>query len=163
MVLLCGLLVLVPAYIALLDLRGRGVVVFLLVGAIVWVADIAAYFAGHRFGQRKLAPAISPGKTWEGVIGGLVAVALYGAIISGSVRNLINASTPTVLLVLAAIVLGAFSVVGDLFESSLKRQAGVKDSGQLLPGHGGILDRIDALMPVMPLAALGTMWIAGTR
>jgi phosphatidate cytidylyltransferase len=161
--LVSGVLVLVPAYIALLDLRDRGIEVFLLIGAIVWIADVAAYFSGRRFGRRKLAPSISPGKSWEGVMGGLIAVGLYGLAMSGVLRGLIEAATPTVALVAAALILGGFSVVGDLFESSLKRQAGVKDSGYILPGHGGILDRIDALLPVMPLAALGALWISGAR
>jgi phosphatidate cytidylyltransferase len=127
---------------------------------VVWLADIGAYFAGKAFGRHKLAPAISPGKTWEGAIGGWLAVlivaavafalhafepTLYSALLEhlGAARTLV---TLTILVV--------FSVIGDLFESMLKRQAGVKDSSGLLPGHGGVLDRIDALLPVLPLAML---------
>jgi phosphatidate cytidylyltransferase len=122
--------------------------------ALVWVADIAAYFAGRAFGRRKLAPAISPGKTWEGVAGAVVGVLAYG----GAVFNFsplagkLPLSVP--LLALLLVTLTAVSVMGDLFESLLKRQAGIKDSSQLLPGHGGVLDRIDALTSALPLSAL---------
>jgi phosphatidate cytidylyltransferase len=119
-----------------------------------------AYFAGKAFGRHKLAPAISPGKTWEGAIGGWLAV-----LVVATVAILVHAFEPTLYSALlerlgairtlvALTILVAFSVVGDLFESMLKRQAGVKDSSGLLPGHGGVLDRIDALLPVLPLAML---------
>jgi phosphatidate cytidylyltransferase len=126
---------------------------------IVWLADSAAYFAGRSFGRHKLAPSISPGKTWEGVAGALLAVTGYGI----SWLSFFNESTPLILsdsaLGAAAIlpvlwILAAFSICGDLFESALKRRAGVKDSGKILPGHGGILDRIDALIPVLPMSAI---------
>ena len=151
--------VLVPAYLAMLDLRRLGAGVFLMIAAIVWTADIAAYFAGKRFGRHKLAPAISPGKTWEGVGGALVAVALYTLAVSDPLREALGARSPLGLLCLVALALAALSIVGDLFESALKRQAGLKDSSQIVPGHGGLLDRIDALMPVLPLAALVASWV----
>ena len=130
--------------------------------ALVWIADIGAYFSGKAFGKRKLAPSISPGKSWEGAIGGGVAVLLLASLSILSNQPLFAdtfavhlqsqlgwAATFGVLIVLVAA-----SVVGDLFESMLKRRAGVKDSSKLLPGHGGVLDRIDALVPVLPMAAL---------
>ncbi len=121
---------------------------------LVWVADTAAYFAGRKWGRRKLAPSISPGKTWEGAWGGLAAAVAY-AIICGTFL-LGTMGWPA--LAVAAALLTAISIVGDLFESAAKRaakrQAGVKDSGALLPGHGGILDRIDSATAVLPVAAL---------
>ncbi len=128
--------------------------------AIVWAADIGAYFAGRALGRRKLAPSISPGKTWEGAIGGLVAVlalsaaaALTPALADSFPARLLAAyGWPRSALMLCAMV--AASVIGDLFESMMKRRAGMKDSSALLPGHGGVLDRIDALIPTMPLAFL---------
>ena len=124
-----------------------------------WISDSAAYFAGRRFGRHKLAPAISPGKTWEGVAGAVLAVSAYAATWSLAWQ----AYYPQVLkstqfgafgMLLFLWVLTAIGIYGDLFESALKRQAGVKDSGTLLPGHGGVLDRIDALTSVLPVAAL---------
>jgi phosphatidate cytidylyltransferase len=142
----------------------RGAIYLISLLAVVFIADIAAYFVGKSIGKRKLAPAISPGKSWEGAIGGCVAVVVYGIVLM--VRNdaWAQKSFPAVLsdawgLPLAAfflLILSGFSVVGDLFESMLKRRAGVKDSSKLLPGHGGILDRIDAQLPVLPIAALLT-------
>ncbi len=120
--------------------------------AIVWVADTAAYFAGRAFGRRKLAPAISPGKTWEGVYGALAAVAVYALALvplRARRRRIAAAVAARDRRRGSAMALGAraaLSVVGDLFESLLKRTAGVKDSSTLLPGHGGVLDRIDALL-----------------
>jgi phosphatidate cytidylyltransferase len=155
---LVGALVLIATWIAVVQLQSRSPGLLLALMAIVWVADTAAYFAGRRFGKRKLAPSISPGKTWEGVYGALIAVALYALVLlpfaaragySGAL--LPAAATAWVVLVL---LLAAVSIVGDLFESQLKRQRGVKDSGKLLPGHGGILDRIDALVAALPPAAL---------
>lgn len=148
-----GWLVLLPALVATTQLRSLSPWLLLVVMAAVWVADIAAYFAGRRFGRRKLAPTISPGKSWEGAIGAALAVPLYG----GSVLVLGGVSLPTWGVVLAVPVLWLFTAVsieGDLFESLLKRQAGIKDSSQLLPGHGGILDRIDSLTSTLPLAGL---------
>jgi phosphatidate cytidylyltransferase len=126
--------------------------------AIVWIADTAAYFTGRRFGRRKLAPSISPGKTWEGVYGALAAVAIYALLLlslaaaAGSTRPL-DAIAAAIWVALTLLLTG-LSIIGDLFESQLKRQRGVKDSGAILPGHGGVLDRIDALTAAMPPAAL---------
>jgi phosphatidate cytidylyltransferase len=128
--------------------------------AVIWVADIAAYFAGRALGRHKLAPAISPGKTWEGAIGGFVAVVTIG-LLCARLPGL-GESFPALLVdrltmggaTLALVAIAALSIVGDLHESLLKREAGVKDSGTLLPGHGGVLDRIDALIPTMPAALL---------
>jgi phosphatidate cytidylyltransferase len=128
----------------------------------VFIADIAAYFVGRSIGKRKLAPSISPGKTWEGAIGGGIAVQVYGIFCLFVNAPWVERTFPAVLakhwgIPLALIILlalSSLSVVGDLFESMLKRRAGVKDSSHLLPGHGGVLDRIDAQLPVLPLAAL---------
>jgi len=117
---------------------------------LVWVADTAAYFIGRAWGRRKLAPAISPSKTWEGAWGGIAGAVAY-AIIGGTFLSGVGA-WPVYAVV--AVVLAAISIVGDLFESAAKRQAGVKDSGALLPGHGGILDRVDSAAAVLPIAAL---------
>ncbi|HEX4943989.1 MAG TPA: phosphatidate cytidylyltransferase [Usitatibacteraceae bacterium] len=155
-----GWFVLWPMWAALVVLREASPWILLAAAALVWVADIAAYFAGRRFGQRKLAPAISPGKTWEGVAGALVGVLAYGVALDlyaharpGPLSPLFG-SAGGALAVLAMVVLAALSVLGDLFESWMKRGAGRKDSSGLLPGHGGILDRIDALTPTLPVAAL---------
>jgi phosphatidate cytidylyltransferase len=123
----------------------------LLALSVVWVADTAAYFVGRRFGRNKLAPEISPGKTWEGVWGALVAVSVYWVIVFLLLRE-----APVNLLagLILVLLLTSLSIVGDLFESWIKRIAGVKDSGSLLPGHGGLLDRVDSLAAVTPLAAL---------
>jgi phosphatidate cytidylyltransferase len=147
-------------FIAIATLFSRSAVYLLSVMAIVWVADIGAYFSGKAFGKHKLAPSISPGKSWEGAVGGWVAVLAFGAA-AASVPGLSDAFPAQVQarwgwvgLTLVLTLLAAASVVGDLFESQLKRRAGFKDSSNLLPGHGGILDRIDALVPVLPLAVL---------
>jgi phosphatidate cytidylyltransferase len=116
---------------------------------LVWIADTAAYFVGRAWGRRKLAPSISPGKSWEGAIGGVVGAAAYAIICANFIQGI---ARPAFLA--AAVLLAMVSIVGDLFESAAKRQAGVKDSGTLLPGHGGILDRIDSATAVLPLAAL---------
>jgi len=123
----------------------------LLAMGIVWVADTAAYFAGRRFGQRKLAPEISPGKTWEGVWGAAAAVVVYWALASTLLGGRDMHALSGLVWMLLMLVL---SVVGDLFESWMKRVAGVKDSGRILPGHGGLLDRVDGLTATLPLAAL---------
>jgi phosphatidate cytidylyltransferase len=150
---ICGLLVLVPLYAALVFLFRLGVDYLLFTLFIVWAADAGAYFAGKKFGRVKLAPAISPGKTWEGVIGGLVLVAAL-AVGVGMWRDLnIGVFLPFCLAV------GALSVVGDLTVSMFKRTAGVKDSGSLFPGHGGVLDRIDSVAAAAPLFALGLGWL----
>lgn len=156
-----GWLVLIAAWVAVVELRARSPWLALAAMAIVWIADIAAYFTGRAFGRRKLAPSISPGKTWEGVYGALVAVVVYAAALlplasrAGYAREVSPLAAGAWLLL--ALVLAALSVIGDLFESLQKRHAGVKDSGTLLPGHGGVLDRIDALLAALPLAALAAL------
>ncbi|MDM5177466.1 phosphatidate cytidylyltransferase [Massilia sp. DJPM01] len=152
----------VACFAAIVVFFNRSAVYLLSVLALVWIADIGAYFSGKAFGKRKLAPSISPGKSWEGAIGGGIAVLLIasasilfgGPVLADTFAVALQAKLgwAGALAVLAVIV--AASVVGDLFESQLKRRAGVKDSSKLLPGHGGVLDRIDALIPVLPLAAL---------
>lgn len=153
-----GLIVLLPPALALAHLRQLGPWLLLAALAICWVADIAAYFSGRAFGRRKLAPGISPGKTWEGVYGAVVGVLVYGFI--AITWLFAPAWTPAGLLLLAValVALTGLSVVGDLFESLLKRQAGLKDSGKLLPGHGGVLDRIDSLTSTLPLVGLAALW-----
>jgi phosphatidate cytidylyltransferase len=153
-----GWLVLIATWLAIVQIQARSPGMLLALMAIVWIADTAAYFSGRRFGRRKLAPSISPGKTWEGVYGALFAVGAYAlALLPLAARNG-YAQTLTVGAVVAwvalVLLLAAMSVTGDLFESLLKRQRGVKDSGHVLPGHGGVLDRIDALTAAMPAAAL---------
>jgi phosphatidate cytidylyltransferase len=144
-----GLVVLLPTWLALVQLQRNPVSLLLLLG-VVWIADTAAYFFGHVFGRHKLAPAISPGKTWEGVAGALAIVTVYafGLLLARLMGR------DAVFLVAAFLGMAVFSILGDLFESWLKRGAGVKDSGTILPGHGGILDRIDGVMAALPLAAL---------
>jgi phosphatidate cytidylyltransferase len=145
-----GVVVLLPLWHALtwLQLIPERLLVAL---AVVWIADTAAYFAGRAFGRHKLAPSISPGKTWEGVVGALAAVCTGWAALALLAPDFHGqlASGP-----LIAALLTAMSIQGDLFESWMKRQAGLKDSGALLPGHGGLLDRVDALTSTVPLAAL---------
>ena len=150
-----GTLAVVPAWCALALIHGGGsnghrwLLIALMV---IWAADSGAYFAGRRFGKRKLSPRISPNKTIEGLLGGMVAaviVALIGAPLAGATV----AQLPLVALVVVVTV--GFSVVGDLFESLLKRHVGAKDSGDLIPGHGGILDRIDSVLAALPVFALG--------
>lgn len=123
---------------------------------LVWVADVAAYFTGKALGKHKLAPSISPGKTWEGAIGGMLGVGLLAVLCMSQPSSFFAALGDGSLAKVAALglLLAAISIVGDLFESLLKRQAQVKDSSNLLPGHGGVLDRIDALLPMLPLAWL---------
>ncbi|HEY0956917.1 MAG TPA: phosphatidate cytidylyltransferase [Roseateles sp.] len=157
-----GALLLWGAWLAIVQAKILGINFILSVFCLVWMADIAAYFCGRAFGKRKLAPAISPGKSWEGVWGGMAGVILLGFVWVHviDVRLAVDSPSLYTLLVqrhgivslLALVFLGAMSVVGDLFESLVKRAAGAKDSSQLLPGHGGVLDRIDALLPVFPLA-----------
>ena len=159
-----GWVLLLPPWIAIVELRDKSAAILLFVMGIVWIADSAAYFTGRKWGRRKLAPEISPGKTWEGVVGALLGVALYGVIfvviaqadvLSGSFFDWAG-------LIIVLWILTTVSIIGDLFESLAKRQAGVKDSGRLIPGHGGILDRIDSLTAVLPVAAAlehGMKWI----
>jgi phosphatidate cytidylyltransferase len=153
-----GWVVLVGAWMALVELQARSPWLLLAAMGLVWIADTAAYFAGRAFGRRKLAPQVSPGKTWEGVYGALLAVGVYAVALVPLARAA-GLVLPIGTVVIAtwlvfALLVAAISIIGDLFESLLKRQAGVKDSGALLPGHGGVLDRIDALLAAMPLVAL---------
>jgi phosphatidate cytidylyltransferase len=142
--LIIGLALLVPTWFAMVSLRNMSYWFLLSVMLVVWIADSAAYFAGKRFGKHKLAPLISPGKTWEGAAGAILAVTLYGLI-------LCLVFDESYWLIVGLWTLVVLSIMGDLLESLIKRQAGVKDSGKLLPGHGGILDRIDGLIPTLPL------------
>ena len=153
-----GFVVLLASWVALVELQARSPWLVLAAMAIVWIADTAAYFTGRAFGRRKLAPLVSPGKSWEGVYGAWVAVVLYALLLvplaaAAGYRLPVNANSVILWLVLILVIASA-SVIGDLFESLLKRQAGVKDSGTVLPGHGGVLDRIDAMLAAMPLAAV---------
>jgi len=160
-----GWIVLLGAWMALVELQARSPWLVLAAMAIVWIADTAAYFSGRAFGKRKLAPEVSPGKTWEGVYGAWVAVALYACALlpfaaDAGLRVPVNAIT-VIAWVVFVILLASVSVVGDLFESLMKRHAGVKDSGALLPGHGGVLDRTDALLAAMPIAAVAAQLALG--
>ncbi|MCH8496962.1 MAG: phosphatidate cytidylyltransferase [Marinobacter sp.] len=158
---LMGLLVLVPTWVGFNHLRASGfsfgqvdnnLLLILYVFFVVWVADIGAYFAGRAFGKAKLAPRVSPGKSWAGVWGGMAAVlvlALAASWLAGA------GTVDAVLLVLLSVFVGFVSVLGDLLESMLKRFRGIKDSSQLLPGHGGVMDRIDSLTAAVPVFALG--------
>lgn len=158
-----GLLLIACAWLALVQARQLGLGFLLSVLTLVWMADIAAYFGGKALGRRKLAPTISPGKSWEGAISGFVGVCLLAVgwlwadaqslVDGGSLYARLWAHGPVV-AVAALVFLVCMSVVGDLVESLVKRSAGVKDSSQLLPGHGGVLDRVDALLPVLPLAMM---------
>lgn len=152
--LLTGLVVLFPTWLAMVQLRIPGPAILLALFAVVWMADVAAYFSGKAFGKHKLAPSISPGKTWEGAIGAVVGVIVYGLTI-----RLTTGYAPLALplWVLALVLVTAVSIIGDLYESMLKRQAGIKDSSNVLPGHGGVLDRIDSLTSTMPIVAL--LWL----
>jgi phosphatidate cytidylyltransferase len=158
---LAGVLVTVPAWAALVLLHGRAtdgpfVILYLLV--LVWLADSGAYFAGRRWGRRKLAPVISPGKTWEGVYGAMVVCTVFAVAVGLSYGETLKQAAG--LLVVSLLTL-MFSIVGDLLESLMKRQAGIKDSSNLIPGHGGVLDRIDSLTAAAPFFALGVAWLNG--
>lgn len=150
---LAGVPVLLPAGLAMVALPAPQLLAVL---ALTWIADTTAYFVGTRWGRRKLAPSVSPGKTWEGAAGGLAGVLVYAGIMGAMMKGIAWAP-----LVGTAALLAALSIVGDLFESAAKRQAAVKDSGTLLPGHGGILDRIDSATAALPLAAAMAPWIVG--
>lgn len=153
-----GLLILLPAWQGLVQIKQApaGNLLILSVMVLVWGADIGAYFSGKAFGKRKLAPKVSPGKSWEGVYGGLLACLLITVVV-GVVRDW---SAPQLLFgLLGAAVVVFISVVGDLTESMFKRQSGIKDSSNLLPGHGGVLDRIDSLTAAVPIFAV-LFWAA---
>ncbi|HUW38618.1 MAG TPA: phosphatidate cytidylyltransferase [Rhodocyclaceae bacterium] len=156
---LLGWLLLVPSWAAMVTLQRRSPLLLLAAMSLVWVADIAAYFAGRAWGRRKLAPTISPGKTWEGAAGALVAVIIYGLLL-GIATGRLNKPRQFAVAAAALALATAVSIVGDLFESLAKRQAGVKDSSALLPGHGGVLDRIDSLTSTLPLVALAAVCLA---
>ncbi len=147
LLLLLGIILLAPLWLALISAKGANPWLLLMLLATIWVADTAAYFSGKHFGKRKLAPSISPGKTWEGVFGALVAVSVLGVVL-----YCYGHTSLAVLPLLWLIAL--LGVVGDLLESLIKRQVNKKDSGNILPGHGGILDRIDGLIPSLPIAVL---------
>jgi phosphatidate cytidylyltransferase len=157
-----GLVSLWLAWLAIAQARVMGVEFLLSVLVLVWVADIFAYFAGRSFGGRfskgKLAPSISPGKSWEGVWGGMAGVVVLALVWyfwgGDTLYRQLTQRHGMALMLLAVIFLAAMSVVGDLVESLVKRSAGVKDSSGLLPGHGGVLDRVDALLPTLPLAMM---------
>jgi phosphatidate cytidylyltransferase len=150
-----GFVVLVPPALAMVALEPLEA---LLVLGVVWIADTAAYFAGRRWGRRRLAPSISPGKTWEGAAGGLIAAAAYAMILSILFAGV--QGTRMAAFLGAAALLVMVSIAGDLFESAAKRQAGVKDSGAILPGHGGMLDRIDSATAVLPVAGILVPWLS---
>ena len=155
-----GFILLPATWFALVFLRELGLVFLLSTMALVWVADIGAYFVGKAIGRRKLAAQISPGKSIEGAIGGLLLCYGYALLcvfylpFESSIFGAWAIRFGWVPMFAMVTVLTAFSIFGDLFESQLKRMAGVKDSSHLLPGHGGVLDRVDALIPTMPIAAL---------
>ena len=155
---IAGVLVTLPCWASFVALHGRedhGPVISLALLVMVWLADSGAYFAGKRWGRNKLAPVISPGKTWEGVLGGIaasaIAVLLAGYWYSRSLEWTLTLAPVALLAVM-------FSIVGDLLESLMKRQAGIKDSGSIIPGHGGVLDRIDSLTAAAPMFLTGMLW-----
>ena len=158
-----GPIILITAWVALYQSKSMGTGFLLSILLLVWVADISAYFVGRQWGHRKLAPAISPGKSWEGLVGGVIGVfvlsvswlsldGVFPILQSGLFERL--KVHGWVVFSLGILFLTLMSVVGDLMESLIKRSAGAKDSSQLLPGHGGVLDRLDALLPVLPLAVM---------
>ncbi|MDQ7990393.1 MAG: phosphatidate cytidylyltransferase [Candidatus Dactylopiibacterium sp.] len=151
-------LMFVAAGMALLELRRASPWLVLAAILLVSIADIAAYFTGRAFGRRKLAPQISPGKTWEGVAGAVVAVLVFCALLWQFVP-VVQATVGIATVLVFAIVAVALSVMGDLYESLLKREAGVKDSGSVLPGHGGVLDRIDAMLAFLPFAGAALLFL----
>ena len=153
-----GMLVLLPMWLAMVELQANPRLLLILI-VILWIADTVAYFCGKTWGRRKLAPSISPGKTWEGIAGALAGATLYYGVVT-----LALSTGQAVLSGLTGLAvfwfLTVLGVEGDLFESWIKRTAGVKDSGTILPGHGGVLDRVDALTPSLPAAALILAWFA---
>ena len=152
---LMGWLLLLPTCLALYQLRAIDPLLLLGFMAAIWISDSAAYFTGRALGKHKLAPDISPSKTWEGVAGALVAVSIYALAWS----YIVGEEARGIFLVPLLLVLVMMGVIGDLFESLMKRHAGVKDSGNILPGHGGILDRIDALTSTLPIAVLSLLFL----
>jgi len=162
-----GPVMLISAWLALYESKLMGTSYLLSILLLVWVADVAAYFAGRQWGRHKLAPNISPGKSWEGLVGGILAVFLlaltwlglddFFPILEGGIFQRLRLHG-WLLFFFSILFLTLMSVVGDLIESLIKRAAGAKDSSQLLPGHGGVLDRLDALLPVLPLAIMLTQY-----
>lgn len=155
---LIGIAVLIPCWLAMNFIRNadNGPYIMLFLFALIFGADTGAYFTGRKWGKHKLAPTVSPGKTWEGLIGALVTTSL----IAMSALYFLNIPQTTWLpIMIVAMITVLFSVLGDLFESMLKRNAGLKDSGHLLPGHGGILDRIDSLTAAAPIFAVGEIFL----
>ena len=159
---LLGVVLLALTWLAIVNARAVGINFLVSICCVVWMADIAAYFGGRAWGRRKLAPAISPGKSWEGVWSGMIGVLVLAGVWL-AVDRTFQFDSPSLFthlrtrlrvpgMVLVVLFLVALSVVGDLFESLVKRSAGVKESSNLLPGHGGVLDRFDALLPVLPVA-----------
>jgi phosphatidate cytidylyltransferase len=159
--LLAGGIVLVPACLAMVQLRAFDPVLLLAVMAAVWVADIAAYGCGRVWGRHRLAPAISPGKTWEGAVAAVAAVLVYGPIVAWMAGRMPTSAVDWAWFSLTLATLTIVGILGDLFESLAKRQAGVKDSGAILPGHGGALDRIDSLTSTLPLVGLSVLVLEG--
>jgi phosphatidate cytidylyltransferase len=152
--LLIGVVVLFPTWLAMVQLRMLGAAPLLGIFAVVWMADIAAYFSGKAFGKHKLAPSISPGKTLEGAVGAVIGVVIYGIVLR-QLYSIELMSLPVWILTLIGVTV--VSIVGDLYESLLKRKAGIKDSSNILPGHGGVLDRIDSLTSTLPV--VGLFWL----
>ncbi len=157
-----AILMVVSSGMALIELRREQPSLLLASLLVVCIADISAFFAGRRFGKHKLAPEISPGKTWEGVAGAVVGVTLFCFLV-WAFAPAIHAAVHPVLVAVLALVGVTLCVVGDLYESLLKREAGVKDSGTLLPGHGGVLDRIDAMLAFLPCAGAVLLFVQLTR
>ncbi len=153
---LSAFIVLVPAWLGLVKLHEYGISMLLFFLVIIWAADIAAYFVGKKFGKNKLAPELSPGKSREGLAGALLAAVLIAYI--GIELFSLDQNT-WVLFITLCVFVALISVVGDLYESLLKRSAGVKDSGKILPGHGGVLDRIDSITAAAPIYVLGLIWV----
>lgn len=153
---LIGLFILIPAWVSLVYLQSRpdGHYLILLLFLLIWGADTGAYFAGRAFGQRKLAPKVSPGKSWAGVVGGMLTAVLIAVFMSLWAGKPIFMSIQWVTFITGCLIVAGISVLGDLTESMFKRDKGIKDSSGLLPGHGGVLDRIDSLVAAGPLFAL---------
>ncbi|WP_223669583.1 phosphatidate cytidylyltransferase [Kangiella shandongensis] len=160
---LLGVAILAAAWLAIVVIRSfhisqdyyLGAWMLLLMLVVIWGADVGAYFAGKNFGKRKLAPIVSPNKTWEGVIGGLVLAVALGVTVS----LLLNLHFEWAQLIIFVVLMVAMSVIGDLFESMLKRRAEIKDSSNILPGHGGLLDRLDSTLSVAPFFVVGVLWL----
>ena len=158
---LIGLLVIVPCWLAIIELRNnfeQGPYLVLFLVALIAVADSTAYFGGKKFGTNKLAPQVSPGKTWEGVISGLVGVGIFSFVCALYFEFLNGEWKAIVTFMIVCLLTAITSVLGDLSESMFKRQVGLKDSGKILPGHGGVLDRVDSLTAAAPLFAM-CMWM----